>query len=42
MGQHSMYVNGDIATTIIMQSRLSDSKTIKVRSDLGFNLILKK
>ena len=45
MGQHSMYVNGDIATTIIMQSRLSDSKTVKVRPDLGFtqiSLILKK
>ena len=45
MGQHSMYVNGDIAATIIMQSRLSDSKTVKVRPDLGFtqiNLILKK
>ena len=40
-----MYVNGDIAATIIMQSRLSDSKTVKVRPDLGFtqiNLILKK
>ena len=45
MGQHSMYVNGDIAATIIMQSRLSDSKTVKVRPDLGFTqiyLILKK
>ena len=40
-----MYVHEDIAVTIIMQSRLSDPKTIKFRSDLGFNqinLILKK
>ena len=43
--KHSMYVHEDIAITIIMQSRLSDPKTIKFRSDLGFNqinLILKK
>ena len=40
-----MYVHEDILIPIIMQSRLSDSKTIKFRSDLGFNqinLILKK
>ena len=37
--EHSMYVHEDIATTIIMQSRLSDPKTIKFRSDLGFNQI---
>ena len=39
-----MYVHEDIAITI-MQSRLSDSKTIKLRADLGsnqINLILKK
>ena len=35
--KHSMYVREDIAITIIMQSKLSDSKTIKFRSDLGFN-----
>ena len=43
--KHSMYVHEDIAITIIMQSRLSDPKTIKFRADLGFNqinLILKK
>ena len=43
--KHSMYVHEDILIPIIMQSRLSDSKTIKFRSDLGFNqinLILKK
>ena len=43
--KHSMYVQEDIATTIIMQSRLSDPKSIKFRSDLGFNqinLILKR
>ena len=41
----SMYVREDILIPIIMQSRLSDPKTIKFRSDLGFNqinLILKK
>ena len=40
-----MYIHEDILIPIIMQSRLSDSKTIKFRSDLGFNqinLILKK
>ena len=43
--KHSMYVHEDILIRIIMQSWLSDSKTIKFRSDLGFNqinLILKK
>ena len=43
--KHSMYIHEDIAITIIMQSRLLDPKTIKFRSDLGFNqinLILKK
>ena len=43
--KHSMYVHEDILIPIIMQSRLSDSKTIKFTSDLGFNqinLILKK
>ena len=43
--EHSMYVHGYILIAIIMQSRLSDSKTIKFWSDLGFkqiNLILKK
>ena len=43
--EHSMYVHGHILIAIIMQSRLSDSKTIKFWSDLGFkqiNLILKK
>ena len=43
--KHSMYVLEDILIPIIMQSRLSDSKTIKYRADLGFNqinLILKK
>ena len=40
-----MYVHEDILIPIIMQSRLSDPKTINFRSDLGFNqinLILKK
>ena len=40
-----MYVSEDILIAIIMQSRLSDPKTIKFRADLGFNqinLILKK
>ena len=40
-----MYVSEDILIPIIIQSRLSDPKTIKFRSDLGFNqinLILKK
>ena len=43
--KYSIYVHEDIAITIIMQSRLSDPKTIKFRADLGFNqinLILKK
>ena len=43
--KHSMYVYEHIVIPIIMQSRLSDPKTIKFRSDLGFNqidLILKK
>ena len=42
--KHSMYVHEDILILIIMQSRLSDPKTIKFRADLGFsqiNLILK-
>ena len=41
----SMYAHEDIAISIIMQTRLSDWKTIKFRPDLGFsqiNLILKK
>ena len=45
VSKHFMYVHEDIAITIITQSRLSDSETIKFRSDLGFNqinLILKK
>ena len=43
--KHSRYVHEDILIPIIMQSRLSDSKAIKFRIDLGFiqiNLILKK
>ena len=43
--KHSMHVHGDNLISIIMQSRLSDSKTIKFRADLEFNqinLILKK
>ena len=43
--KHSMYVNEDIAISIIMESRLSNSKMIKFRSDLRFNqinLILKR
>ena len=43
--KHSMYAHEDIAIGIIMQSRLSDLKTIKFRADLGFNqinLVLKK
>ena len=42
--KHSMYVHEDTLIPIIMQTRLSDLKTIKVRPDLGFsqiNLILK-
>ena len=37
--KHFMYVHEDILIPIIMQSRLSDLKTIKFRSDLGFNQI---
>ena len=43
--KNSMYVHEDLAITIIMQSRLSDSKTIKFRADLRFNqinMVLKK
>ena len=43
--EHSKHVQKDIAITTIMQSRLSDPKTIKLIYDLGFNqinLILKK
>ena len=43
--KHAMYVHEHIAIAIIMQSRLSNSKTIKFRADLGFsqnNLMLKK
>ena len=35
--KHSMYIHEDILILIIVQSRLSDSKTIKFRADLGFN-----
>ena len=35
--QKSMYVNEVIAIPIIMQTRLSKPKTMKLRSDLGFN-----
>ena len=41
----SMYVHEDILISVILQSRLSNSKTIKFRADLGLNqidLILKK
>ena len=41
----SMYVHEDILIPIIMQCRLSDSRTIKFRTNLGFNhinLILKR
>ena len=37
--KHFMYVHEDIFFPIIMQSRLSDSKTIKFGADLGFNQI---
>ena len=43
--KHSIYVSEDILIPIIMQPRLSDSKTVKYRADLGLNqinLILKK
>ena len=36
---NSMYVHEDIWIPIIMPSRLSNPKTIKFRSDLGFNQI---
>ena len=35
----SMYVHEVIAIPIIMQTRLAQPETIKLRSDLGFNLI---
>ena len=37
--KHSVYVSEDILIPIIIQSRLSDPKTIKFRADLGFNQI---
>ena len=37
--KHSMHVREDILIPKTMQSRLSDSKTIKFRTDLGFNQI---
>ena len=37
--KHSMYVHEDILISIIIQSRLSDSKTVKFRTDLGLNQI---
>ena len=37
--KHSMCVSEDILILIIMQSTLSDPKTIKFRADLGFNQI---
>ena len=37
--KHSMYVHEDIFIPIIMQSRLSDPKTMNFRFDLGFNQI---
>ena len=37
--KHSMYVHENILISIIMQSILSDLKTIKFSADLGFNLI---
>ena len=43
--KYSIYVSEDLLIPITMQSRLSDPKTIKFRSDLRFNqinLILKK
>ena len=43
--KYAMHVHEDILIPIIMQSRLSDPKAIKFRTDLGFNqiyLILKK
>ena len=43
--KYSMYVHEDILIPKIMQSRLSDLKIIKCRTNLGYNqinLILKK
>ena len=43
--KYSIYVSEDLLIPVTMQSRLSDPKTIKFRSDLRFNqinLILKK
>ena len=43
--KYFIYVSEDLLILIIMQSRLSDPKTIKFKSDLRFNqinLILKK
>ena len=37
--KHSRYVHQDIVITIIMQSRLSDPKTITFRADLELNQI---
>ena len=37
--KHSIYDHEDILVPVIMQSNLSDSKTIKFKSDLGFNQI---
>ena len=37
--KYSMYVHEDILIPKIMQSRLSDLKTIKFRTNLGFNQI---
>ena len=37
--EKSMYVHEAIAISLIMQTRLSKTKTIKFRSDLGFNRI---
>ena len=37
--KHSRYVHEDILIPIIMQSRLSHSKKIKFRTDLGLNQI---
>ena len=35
--KRSIYVHEDIASTVIMISRLSAPQKIKFRSDLGFN-----
>ena len=37
--KHFMYAHEDILIPIIMQSRLSDPKTIRFRASLGFNQI---